>query len=120
MKTIVFLIALFISASSMAADKNQLYIAVSPASCEEWNLHRRAGDYTGSVYTYWITGYLSAYNAAANNVYDIMGDTDIETIYTDMDKYCGNRPKSHLADGMSHIIMKLWPNRHNALVKTLQ
>ncbi len=120
MKTIVFLISLFISLSSVAADKNQLYIAVSPASCEEWNLHRKAKDYTASIYTYWITGYISAYNAATDNVYDILGSTDIKQIYTKMDKYCGKNPKSHLADGMSHIIMRLWPNRHNALVKTLK
>ena len=120
MKTIVFLISLLISASSMAVDKNQLYIAVDPVSCKDWSYHRGLSDVEGASYTYWITGYLTAYNATTYDVYDVLGNTDSKDVYIKMDKYCEDNPKSHLANGMSNLIMELWPNRDNGLVQTLK
>ena len=103
-----------------AVDENGFYEYVGDVSCGMWILERRtvtsgfvnSGNYTAMLkITGWISGYLTAYNAQTPGVYDIQGESDMESISLWMDNYCLEHPLNQPAQGMEILTDALWPNR---------
>jgi len=87
------------------------YKAVGTITCGLWFKYRAQGGWMENAVIGYISGYITAYNFKTPDVHNIMGSTDIESVYLWMDKYCQENPLSMLSDGMEELTYELWPNR---------
>ncbi len=73
---------------TQATDKNGSYAiwGMGRKSCYSYNLAREAGDYVR--YKDYLMGYLTAYNAMAEDTYRIAGKMELDDILEWMDDYC--------------------------------
>jgi hypothetical protein len=73
---------------TQAADKNGSYAiwGMGRKTCYSYNLAREAEDYVR--YKDYMMGYLTAYNAIAEDTYRISGKMDLNDILEWMDDYC--------------------------------
>jgi hypothetical protein len=117
---IMLVLGFTLTTPTKAVDENGFYEYVGDVSCGGWILERRAvinefvnsRNYTNMLTIEgWISGYLTAYNAQTPGVYDIQGDTDMESISLWMDNYCLEHPLNKPAQGMEILTETLWPRR---------
>jgi len=99
----------------MAVDSKGKYEGQGTRSCGEWVKDSKGADvvaiWNNVADVNWITGYITAYNTQTPDVYNILGNTDVESVRLWMDKYCQENPLSNLAKGMESLTKELWPNR---------
>jgi len=108
---IVLVLSFAITTPATAYDKTGAYSAQGSPSCGAWVKNRKEDSWTGSALETWITGYITAYNLQTPDVYNILGNTGIDSVYLWMDKYCQENPLKRLAKGMEILTHELWPNR---------
>ena len=108
---IVLILSFTFAAPVTAADKDGLYSIQGDVSCGDWVKGRKDDRWLHVTYINWIVGYITAYNELISDVFDILGSTDMESVYLWMDKYCQENPLSKLAYGMEYLTNELWPNR---------
>jgi len=108
---IVLVLSFTFTTPVIAADKDRYYWVQGAISCGDWVKDRKKGGWVLNDDTYWIAGYITAYNLLTPDVHNIMGNTDMDSIYLWMDKYCQENPLSNLAGGMEILTHELWPNR---------
>ena len=94
-----------------AADKDGHFAAQGNVSCGRWVKDRKENRWLETANMFWVVGYITAYNREKPDVWQILGSTDVESVYLWMDKYCQENPLSDLADGMNVLTNELWPNR---------
>lgn len=108
---IVLVLSFTFAAPVTALDKDGYYWHQGPVSCGDWVKDRKGDSWAQAVNIYWITGYITAYNNQTPDVYNILGSTDMESVFLWMDKYCQENPLSNLSSGMDILTEELWPNR---------
>ena len=98
--------------TTTAVDKDDHYMSVGSRSCGEW-VNSRKDESSKNYFAIlgWVSGYISSFNQMIPDVYNILGSTDMESIYLWMDKYCQENPLSNMAYGMRVITDELWPKR---------
>ena len=110
-KTAVLVSLLVFSAPGYSADENGLANAIGISSCGEWVKERTADSVLSWQDKTWIAGYLTAYNRQTPDTWDIQGNTDIESIFLWLDKYCRENPLENLGGAMADLTEELYPNR---------
>jgi len=109
---IVLVICFAITTPATAAEKDGKYSAQGARTCGIWiRDHKEKDGWPPIVIETWITGYIAAYNTYNPDVYNILGSTDMQSVYLWMDKYCQENPLSNIAHGMIVLTNELWPNR---------
>ncbi|MCH8079863.1 MAG: hypothetical protein IIA06_08825 [Proteobacteria bacterium] len=108
---IVLVLSFTFTTPTMAADKDGFYASYDDYSCGDWVKYRANGGIKEITGKWWIVGYLTAYNKETSDVYNILGSTDLESVYLWMDKYCQENPLKGLSYGMDILTNELWPNR---------
>ncbi len=108
---IVLVLSFAITTPVTAADKDELYSAQGNVSCGDWVKDRKKDGWVNITNINWIVGYITAYNSQMPDVYNILGSTDMESVYLWMDKYCQENPLGKLSYGMELLTHELWPNR---------
>jgi len=108
---IVLILSLTITMPAIAADKDGFVVAMGDITCEEWVSVRKKNSY---IYEEgWIAGYMSAYNLLTPEVINILGNTDMDSIYLWVDNYCQEKPLSSLFGAMRILTQELWPSRNS-------
>jgi hypothetical protein len=59
----------------------------------------------------WMSGYITHYNFITPDTYDIVVNTDFQSIYLWLDNYCRDNPLDNLAYAMNALTAELYPNR---------
>ncbi len=108
---IVLVLSFTFAAPVTAADKDGLFWWQDKISCGDWVKGRKEDSWTQTAYIFWIGGYITTYNLHIPDVYNILGSTDMESVFLWMDKYCQENPLSNLSIGMIVLTNELWPNR---------
>ena len=111
MKYIILLFLLTFSVPLMASDKNGSYWSISIISCGDWHEERNKDSIGGTFYQGWLIGYLSHYNQSTDDTYNILGTTDMKSVYLWIDKYCTANPLNNLDSAIYELTEELWPNR---------
>ncbi len=102
---------------ALAIDAEGNYRVFGERSCDAWvgvrkDLNKEDKNFLVFLsIVSWISGYLTAYNNYTKNIYNIMGETDLDSIHLWVDKYCRENPLSGVADAMELLIPELWPRR---------
>ena len=110
MRTVVALLAVYVAMSgAWAADKNAQY-GILTDTCGEY-AKDRAKNRT-LRYTSWIAGYVTAYNAASPDTYNILGDSNVKSTMQWLDTWCKANPEGNLAGGMHALTQELHAKRH--------
>jgi len=109
---IVLVLSFTFTLPTMAVDKEGQYISIDDYSCGQWvEDSKKEGGWGETVLRNWIKGFITAYNLQTPDVYNILGSTDMKSIYLWMNKYCHENPLGTLVAGMSKLTKELWPNR---------
>jgi len=108
---IVLVLSFAITSPVIAADKDDRYLAQGSRSCGQWIEFRKEDGWQALVVEAWIAGYITAYNYQTPDVLNILGNTDITSVFLWTDKYCQENPLSRLHAGMDVLTKELWPNR---------
>ena len=111
MKTLSLIVLVLSFAITTPADKDGFFGSYDHYSCGEWVKYRAEGGFRENAGKWWIVGYLTDYNRETPDVIDILGNTDKESVYLWMDKYCQENPLRDLDNGMRVLTEELWPNR---------
>ena len=105
------LILFAIVTPASALDKDTNYRVMGALSCGEWVKERKEDGWETVVTISWVSGYLTAYNLLAPDTYNILGNTDRESVYLWIDNYCQANPLNDLSDAMVHLAIELQPGR---------
>ena len=108
---IVLVLSFTFAAPATAADKDGHWASQGDVSCGRWVKDRKEHGWQYIANIHWIVGHITAYNKQTPDVYDILGSTDVQSVYLWMDKYCQENPLSNLSIGMIVLTNELWPNR---------
>jgi len=108
---VVLVLSFTFAAPVTALDKDGYYWFQGTMSCGNWVKDRKEDSWNHIVDMSWISGYITAYNMQTPDVHNILGSTDLESVYLWIDKYCQENPLSKLAVGMEILTAELWPNR---------
>jgi hypothetical protein len=95
--------ALILSAASISSLAAGTVRVQGGSSCGTWVSER------GPYHKGWLLGYLSG--IAMGSAIDILGDTDYDSIYLWMDKYCRDNPLKKISDGGSDLALELVRNK---------
>lgn len=103
---------LVFSVPGYSVDANGKAVAVGYTSCGEWVMERRGeSPNMMKISKGWIGGYITAFNYQTQDVYDVRGDTDLESIYLWLDNYCRDNPLKSVPTAMDVLMSELWPDR---------
>jgi len=108
---IVLVLSFAFAAPATAADKDGYSATQGNVSCGTWVKDRKEDGWQYVANINWIVGYITAYNRQVPDVYQILGSTDMASVYLWMDKYCQENPLGTLPKGMQLLTNELWPNR---------
>ena len=87
---IVLVLSFTFTAPVTAMDKDKAYASHGNISCGQWAKDRKTdAAWNLSVDYTWIAGYITAYNRQTPDVYQILGSTDIESVYLWIDSFYG-------------------------------
>jgi hypothetical protein len=89
------------------------YSSVDATSCGDYINARRNTD--GVFYaqiTFWVSGYLTAYNTLSSDTYDILGSTDHKSAMLWLENYCKENPLKNMGTGMTAFEVELFPKRY--------
>ena len=108
---LAFFMSVLISVPAIAMDESGNSEVVGAISCGNWVIFRKDMGWEDATTAAWISGFLTGFNLAMPDMYSIRGNTDLESIYLWMDKYCSENPLKNLHNGMQQLTIELWPNR---------
>jgi len=108
---IVLVLSFTFTTPAIAADKDDRYISQGSRSCGQWVELRKEDGWDNLVVESWIAGYITAFNIQTPDVFNILGNTDIASVFLWMDKYCPENPLSSVTAGMRALTDELWPKR---------
>lgn len=104
-------LAFAIVSSAEAADKQGGYTSVGARSCGVYVEEKQKDGWGYAVIGAWMAGYISGYNLAADDTFDILGDADMKSVYLWMENYCRANPLSNLAKGMEALVAERYSER---------
>jgi len=111
MKHTVLLFLLILSPPLMAIDKNGIYYGFNGFSCADYAKDRPNTNMKSAEARMFILGYVNAYNEMIDDVFNILGTSNMDDIYFWMDNYCSANPLKSIASGLTTLTKELWPNR---------
>jgi hypothetical protein len=94
--------------SSMAAFAPQQASAVTTfgsSSCGVWVRERAEGKQSSQASRFWLAGYLSG--LAVGRDRDVIGETDADSVFLWMDKYCKANPLANVGTGADELFDEL-------------
>lgn len=96
-----------------AVDAMGNYSSVDATGCDDYISARRntSGVFYAQI-SFWVSGYLTAYNTLASDTYDILGSTDHKGAMLWLENYCKENPLKNLGLGMTAFEVELFPKRH--------
>jgi hypothetical protein len=100
---------------AFGADAEGKYSISSRTSCGKYIEERK--QISGVHYaqtSYWVSGYITAYNAWMPDTYDITGDTDQASVMLWLENWCKANPLKNVSNGMELLILEMRPHRHRA------
>ena len=114
-KTAALVCLLAFSAPGYSDDVNRDFYGYGSLSCgiwheirQNWKTKTNANAFGAA---FWISGYITAYNTMTPDTWDILGNTDMDSVYLWIDKFCQENPLGHLASAMQDLTDELYPNR---------
>ncbi len=120
MKHTIFVLAmsLFLPATVNAADidgKYSITVSKQHSSCGQYvaarDEGRRGNHRQENIFSVWISGYRTAYNAQTPDTWEIAGQTDTESMLLWLENYCKRNPLESFAGAMDLLTNELHPKR---------
>lgn len=105
-------LTMLVSVSVWAGDENGQFAALGTKSCGMYIDQRKAAAWPDTVSRAWIAGYLTAYNRLVPDTYNIIGNSDLESVTLWLENYCRAHPLNDLDDAMNRLVIELDPKRH--------
>ncbi|QJE74031.1 hypothetical protein HHL28_13855 [Aerophototrophica crusticola] len=102
-----------LAAPAEARDKGGNYAVYAP-SCEEVNAGAKEQAVRYGVLT-WVQGFLTAFNYAKDETWDILPMDDLDPVVAGMFDYCRENPKDDLAAAAEVMVEEFWSRRLKAL-----
>lgn len=116
--TIAFVALLSFPLLSTAADKAGSFSSNIPKtdrSCGTYISARdegRKGNYIReNKYGSWVSGYITAYNNSTQDTYNIMGNSDMDSLMSWLENYCKQNPLDSFAEATMRLMAELHPKR---------
>ncbi len=99
--------AVALSSPAMATDLGGTFRYYDGVTCAQYTSARRDG--RAADIQNWIAGWLTAYNRAADDTYDITGKLTVEGVFAWVDEYCEKNPDKH-----TYVAMQQFRDDHMA------
>lgn len=109
--SLLILAGLFGSTSAAASDKQGQFYGQGKISCSDFLEEQKTKSWTSSVYKGFIAGFLSGYNLAKPNTYNILGNSDINGAVLWIKNHCEKQPLEDVNEALNALAFELYPRR---------
>ena len=116
--TMLFLTVLLLPATSLAADKSGNFGSSLPKDLKSCDNYLTALDdclnghcYKQNLYNAWLNGYISAYNAYVDDIYNIIGGRDSASLNYWLANYCKKNAQGSFDTAVENLMTELKPQR---------
>lgn len=103
------LCALTLSEPALAVDQNGAYWGFSGITCGQFiddRVHK-----TDTVDRWWLAGWLSAWNDATPNTFNLLGSDDLSGAMLWIENWCRQNPLKSMSEGARELVNVLYPTR---------
>lgn len=111
-------IALALPLTSLAADKSGTFtvLGIGNDSCGSFISAAQKGSHQEdwskwNLYTSYAVGYFTAVNLYEEDTKDILGNTDIDGVMANIEKYCKANPLKSFRNAIGETAFDLYPSR---------
>lgn len=112
MKKILFAAMLLVSVTAWGATPDGAYWSHGARSCGVYLGDRAKNNLDETADEAWVAGYITAFDAFVPDTFNILGNTDLQSVMVWLDNYCKAHPLRNLADAMSDLTAVLYPRRY--------
>jgi len=106
----MFVLSFTFTTPATGGDKDGHHYTDGGGSCKQW-LKSYDEPMKALNYSYWMAGYITAFNRQTPDVYDIRNIGDSSGLYFWMTRYCKENPLNHMSHGMDAYTEDRWAKR---------
>jgi len=102
----------FVRAFVLDSNGRGVYTDIGSTTCGQWILRRETEVLNPARVSYcqmYVLGFLNSYNRYTENMYNILGGSDLESATLFVDKHCRGNPLSYVDTGMIKLVGQLFP-----------
>ena len=99
---------------SGAADNNGTSQFWGTRTCGKYLSDVQQGNVESLFDAGWVAGFITAYNIMAPDTYDIIGNSDMQSVTLFIRNYCKANSLKNVDDAMQPLIEQLLPKRHRS------
>ena len=109
--SVLILVGLFGSTSATASDKQGMYYAHGSISCSEFLEEQKTKSWSHTSHIGIVVGFISGFNLASPNTYNILGASDTGGALLWIKNYCEKQPLENLQGALRSLVVELYPRR---------